>query len=188
LFEHSYYFRFFDLLFVFPLFRSATSFSAGAPLSSCRGDLSPRHGFTAQTGKVPVEIVLDQDTISHKEYLRVTIRSSQAYKGYLVRAVDRNASSLGSWFIPDYDLTSQYLHCGVDRPQSSVTHTSLTTSMYQLYLQWKPYQHYHGQVNIVATIVINYTTYCTGVTSRPVQWGLSRDGELLKKYAHKPNY
>ena len=83
------------------------SFSAGAPLSSCTGDLSPRHGFAAQTGTAPVEIVLDKDTISHKEYLRVTIRSSQAFKGYLVRAVDKNISPLGSWYIPHYDLTSQ---------------------------------------------------------------------------------
>jgi hypothetical protein len=144
------------------------SFSAGAPLSSCTVDLSPRHGFAAQTGTPPVEIVLDKDTISHMEYLRVTIRSSQAFKGYLVRAVDRNISSLGSWYIPHYDLTSQYLHCGEDRPQSSVTHTSLTISMYELYLQWKPSHNYHGKVNIVATIVMNYTTYWTGVTSRPV--------------------
>ena len=41
-----------------------------------------------QTSQAPAEIVLDQLAISDKEYLRVTIRSSQAFRGFVVKAVD----------------------------------------------------------------------------------------------------
>ena len=63
-------------------------FSRGSPTSACAGSMLPRHGYDPQTGASPVEIVVDQQAISHKEYLRVTIRSSQAFKGFLVKAVD----------------------------------------------------------------------------------------------------
>ena len=57
-----------------------------------------------------------------------------------------------------------YLHCG-GRVQSGVTHSSLASS---LYLQWKPAHNYQGRVTIMATIVRDDGTYWTGVTSGPV--------------------
>ena len=69
-------------------------FSRGAPTSVCTGAMEPRHGYDPQTGRAPVEIMLDQLAISHKEYLRVTIRSSQAFRGFVVKAVDKNCKEL----------------------------------------------------------------------------------------------
>ena len=79
--------------------------------------------------------------------------------------MDNNNSTIGSWHIPNYDDSSQYLHCVVGSGQGGVTHSSLSTSRYQLYLQWKPSHNYHGPVTIMATIVINYSTYWTKITS-----------------------
>ena len=70
------------------------SFSRGAPTSACTGAMEPRHGYDPQTGRAPVEIMLDQLAISHKEYLRVTIRSSQAFRGFVVKAVDKSCKEL----------------------------------------------------------------------------------------------
>ena len=75
-------------LSLLPLPPSVLSFSRGAPSSACTGDMVPRHGYEPQTSTAPVEIVVDQLDISDKEYLRVTIRSSQAFRGFLVKAVD----------------------------------------------------------------------------------------------------
>ena len=62
----------------------------------------PRHGFESQVGicvasqimftryyqagDPPVELVMDQYTIMSDQYLRVTIRSKRAFKGFLIRA------------------------------------------------------------------------------------------------------
>ena len=70
------------------------SFSRGAPTSACTGAMEPRHGYDPQTDRDPVEIMLDQLAISHKEYLRVTIRSSQAFRGFLVKAVNNKCKEL----------------------------------------------------------------------------------------------
>ena len=78
------------------------AFSTGAPLTSCEGDMVPRHGFDAQVrqinmnelmlnpndqvGDPPVEIVMDEYTIVSDQYLRVTIRSKRSFRGFLIRA------------------------------------------------------------------------------------------------------
>ena len=56
------------------------AFSAGAPLTACQDDMVPRHGFSAQTGAAPVEVVMDQARITPDTYLRVTMRSRRAFK------------------------------------------------------------------------------------------------------------
>ena len=48
----------------------AGAFSSGAPNSVCEGDMKPRHGFAAQPGDPPVELVMDQYQMREDQYLR----------------------------------------------------------------------------------------------------------------------
>merc|ERR1719225_16782 len=82
--------------------------------------------------------------------------------------MDNYNTTIGSWHIPNYDNSSQYMHCVVGKGQGGVTHSSLSTTRYQLYLQWKPSHNYYGPVTIMATIVINYSTYWTRIASSPI--------------------
>ena len=74
---------------------------------------------------------------------------------------------IGSWYIPYlnesdntvHSASAHYLHCG--GVQAAVTHSGVTTSMYVISLQWKPPDHYHVVVNIMATIVRHYASYWT---------------------------
>jgi len=111
-------------------------------------------------------ILLDQDEVLHHDYVRVTIKSKQAFKGFLVTAVSPEEERLGSWYIPYGDTSSQYLHCG--NLQDSVTHTAHSSKRYVLSLQWKPPQTFSGNVTILATLVMDYQTYWTNVRSNVI--------------------
>ena len=62
---------------------------------------------------------------------------------------------------------SKYLHCGSGR-QNAVTHTGKTDSMYVVSFQWKPPASYQGLVRFRATVVQDYKTFWTGISSPPV--------------------
>jgi len=150
----------------------SSAFSTGAPLSACDGDMLPRHGFEPQVGDPPVELVMDQYTIISDQYLRVTIRSKRAFKGFLIRAESDSAQHVGTWFVPYLEDTaylseSSYLHCG-GKMQSAVTHSGRTSTMFVVSLQWKPPEKYHGWVSFHATVVENYQVFWTNVKSAPL--------------------
>ena len=67
-------------------FKQSFSYSKGAPISSCEDNMVPRHGFLAQEGDSPVEVVLDQYTSTSVKYLRVTIRSRRSFRGFMIQA------------------------------------------------------------------------------------------------------
>jgi len=147
-------------------------FSSGAPLTACEGEMIPRHGFEPQEGDPPIQLVTDEYTMFSHQYLRVTIRSKRAFKGFLIRAASGIDSHLGTWYIPYLDDTSylsesSYLHCG-GKMQSAVTHSGRTNTMFVLSLQWKPPAEFHGKVVFEATVVENYRVYWLGVVSSPV--------------------
>ena len=126
--------------------------------------------------------------LSH-QYLRVTIRSKRAFKGFLIRAssgmkilnfglmliiflFSDTERYLGVWYIPyledtSYLSESSYLHCG-GRTQSAVTHSGRTNTMYVLSLQWKPPAGFYGKVSFQATVVENYRFFWLDVLSSPV--------------------
>ena len=99
----------------------------GAPLTACR-DLQPRHGFLASPDPCPVTLALDSPTLWAGQYLRVALRSSRPYRGFILRAevVGVVGAPVGTWSIPWYSAPdAQYLHCGA-RAQSAVTHSGPT--------------------------------------------------------------
>merc|ERR1719150_1690714 len=77
-----------SLVFLLLLSLSVDSFSRGAPESACEEDMRPRHGFATQGGRPPAEIVVDQSEVRQDHYLRVTLRSTKPFKGFLLRAED----------------------------------------------------------------------------------------------------
>merc|ERR1719474_1690342 len=83
-----------------------SGFSSGAPLTSCGGEMLPRHGFEPQNGDPPVQLVMDQYKMFSNQYLRVTIRSKRAFKGFVVRASGGSENHLGTWYIPYLEDTS----------------------------------------------------------------------------------
>jgi len=150
----------------------SSAFSTGAPLSACDGAMLPRHGFEPQVGDPPVELVMDQYTIISDQYLRVTIRSKRAFKGFLIRAESDSAQHVGTWYVPYLEDTaylseSSYLHCG-GKMQSAVTHSGRTSTMFVVSLQWKPPEKYHGWVSFHATVVENYQVFWINVKSAPL--------------------
>ena len=119
-------------------------------MSACQDDMIPRHGYQPQPGPAPMEVVMDQERITPDTYLRVTIRSRNAFKGFLIRAEAGSDRHVGTWYIPyladtSYLSESQYLHCD-QRLQSAVTHSGQTNSMWVVSFQWRPPQHFYGWV------------------------------------------
>ena len=64
--------------------RTTDSYSSGAPRSACQDALTPRHGFPAQESPPPAVILLDQQEVRHRDYVRVTVRSNQAFKVFKI--------------------------------------------------------------------------------------------------------
>merc|ERR1712025_1243559 len=131
--------------------------------------MMPRHGFEPQEGDPPIQVVTDQYSMYSHQYIRVTIRSKRAFKGFLIRALSDGDTHLGTWYIPyledtSYLSESSYLHCD-GRVQSAVTHSGRTNTMFVLSLQWKPPTAFQGKVVFQATVVENYRVYWVGVVS-----------------------
>merc|ERR550532_691573 len=124
--------------------RTTDSYSSGAPRSACQDSLTPRHGFPAQESPPPAVILLDQEEVRHRDYVRVTVRSNQAVQG-------------------------------------SVTHTAHSSKRFVPSLQWKPSFTFSGNVTILATLVMDYRTYWTNVTSNVITV-MSEEYEDIKVY------
>ena len=153
------------------LVQTAYGFSGGAPLSSCDQDI-PRHGFSPQTGDPPVEIVMDRHVMTRDTYLRVTLRSRRAFKGFLLGAESEAERWVGTWYIPyladsSYLSECKYLHCS-KRLQSAVTHSGKAASMWVTSFQWRPPEDFRGWVQFRGTVVESYQVYWANVTSNKV--------------------
>ena len=152
--------------------RRTVMFSSGPPLTVCQDDLVPRHGFPPQPGDPPVEIVTDRHQMKADSYLRVTVRSRRAFKGFVLRCENDTATYIGSWYIPyltDLSFTSesQYLHCG-GSPQSGLTHSGKVADMWVVSFQWRPDTDLSGWVVFRATVVESYSQFWTNIVSAGV--------------------
>ena len=92
---------------------------------------------------------------------------------------DDRRERVGSWYIPYGESSSQYLHC--QSVQDSVTHTGHSSKRYVLSLQWKPSFTFSGNVTILATLVMDYRTYWTNITSNAITV-MSEEYEDIKVY------
>ena len=97
-----------------------------------------------------MELVMDRHVISPDTYLRVTIRSRRAFKGFLLGAEGETGRWVGTWYIPyladtSYLSESEYLHCS-QRLQSAVTHSGKAASMWVVSFQWRPPEDFRGWV------------------------------------------
>merc|ERR1719270_1830504 len=115
---------------------------------------------------------MDQARITPDTYLRVTLRSQKAFKGFLLRAEAGNDRHVGTWYIPyladtSYLSESQYLHCN-NHLQSAVTHSGKTSAMWVVSFQWRPPHQFYGWVTFRATVVEDYRTFWTNITSTPI--------------------
>jgi len=137
--------------------------------------MKPRHGFAPQPGDPPVELVMDQYQMDADQYLRVTLRSKRAFKGFLLRAESEKSNQTGSWYIPylednSYLSESRYLHCRGGQ-QNAVTHSGRTATMFVVSFQWKPPSNFQGRVVFRATVVVNYRLFWVDITAAPVVVG-----------------
>ena len=94
-------------------------------------------------------------------------------------STDDRRERVGSWYIPYGESSSQYLHC--QSVQDSVTHTAHSSKRYVLSLQWKPSYTFSGNVTILATLVMDYRTYWTNITSNAITV-MSEEYEDIKVY------
>ena len=51
--------------------------------------------YFGQAGRPPAEIVVDQEEVRQDHYLRVTLRSTKPFKGFLLRAEDMESRKNG---------------------------------------------------------------------------------------------
>ena len=158
----------------------STAYHTGAPTSSC-STMVPMHGFPPLDSSPPANIILDRHYLEPGEYVRVTLRSTQPIKGFLIMAVTTTipATPLGTWAIPAYNTCSQYLQCG-GGIHSAVTHTANCSMQSMVTLQWRPAEEYQGKVIMVATVVEDYTRFWTQVSSQEIAVGNTTEEEKSK--------
>ena len=145
------------------LFQIVDQWSHGAPDTAC-AHLTPGHGHRSL-----IDSSVDLDTESlrgESPYIRVSIKSSVSFRGFIIRAVDEDGNVTGSWSIPYlqyqyYPLSEgsvQYLDCD-HIPRTAVTHSRAFQADNLVSLQWIPGEKFQGKVVFEATLVANYSTY-----------------------------
>ena len=115
---------------------------------------------------------MDRHKMARDTYLRVTLRSRRAFKGFLLGAESEAGRWVGTWYIPyladtSYVSESQYLHCS-KRLQSAVTHSGKAGSMWVTSFQWRPPDTFRGWAQFRGTVVESYQVYWANVTSNKV--------------------
>ena len=170
----------FLFLYLSYLFFPITAYHTGAPTSSCT-TMVPMHGFLPQDTSPPASIILDRYYLEPGEYVRVTLRSTQPIKGFLIKAVNTSlpANPLGTWSIPAYKTCSQYLQCRGGL-HTAVTHTGNCSRQIMVTLQWRPAEEYQGKAIMVATVVLEYTKFWTQVSAQDVTVGNTTEEEKNK--------
>ncbi|VVC24734.1 Hypothetical protein CINCED_3A009275 [Cinara cedri] len=156
--------------------RPTEGYESGAPPLSCR-TMIPGHGQAAQTSPAPYRIVPAQNFTSSR--IRVTLTAPKAndyFIGFLIQARVPGSSedAIGSFVQVPAD--SQTLDCN-EVPKSSVTHSS-NSKKKSVEFDWEAPSNFDGQVDFVATVVLNFATYWVGITSTPVQVKRAADGSF----------
>ncbi|XP_054279295.1 putative ferric-chelate reductase 1 homolog [Macrosteles quadrilineatus] len=138
-------------------------FSGGAPPTTCN-DMVPKHRDTAAQNGVAPYTVAPSHPHTQEGKVRVMISSQGApgFTGFLLQAREPGSpAALGSFTeVPE---EAKVLNCG-DGENNAVTHSSGLLKQ-AVELEWEAPAEWEGDVNFVATVVSNYTTYWVGLPS-----------------------
>lgn len=149
-------------------------YESGAPVLTCR-TMIPGHGKAAQVSAAPYRIVVSENVTSSR--VRVTLtapRPNDYFIGFLVeaRTPGTGEDAVGSFVQVPQD--SQTLDCN-EVISSGVTHSS-NTKKKSVEFDWEAPRNFNGQVNFVATVLLDYETFWVGITSNPVQVNNAKGG------------
>lgn len=149
----------------------------GASTHDCHAEFLQSHGKVAQTSKAPYQIVLSENAATSR--IRVMLFAPQDYDyfvGFLVegRVLGSGENAVGSFVkIPQETRT---LDCN-DVPRSAVTNSTNTTKKY-VEFDWEAPSNFDGQVNFVATVVLDFATFWVEITSNPIRIKNPKNGQL----------
>uniref|UniRef100_A0A2H8TDL1 Putative ferric-chelate reductase 1 n=1 Tax=Melanaphis sacchari TaxID=742174 RepID=A0A2H8TDL1_9HEMI len=149
-------------------------YESGAPVLTCR-TMIPGHGKAAQVSAAPYRIVPSDNATSSR--IRVTLtapRPNDYFIGFLIeaRSPRTGEDAVGSFVQVPQD--SQTLDCN-EVISSGVTHSS-NTKKKSVEFDWEAPRNFDGQVNFVATVLLDYATFWVGITSNPVQVNSANGG------------
>ncbi|XP_018024226.1 putative ferric-chelate reductase 1 homolog isoform X1 [Hyalella azteca] len=153
------------LLAVLLLVEEARGYSTGAPASACNS-MVPSHGGQApQSTQSPFQIT-PGGASTNGSPVSVTLAGvspTANFKGFFLQARDANTSVV----IGRFTTTSHKLVNCDSSIENAVTHLDKTPKQ-SVVVQWTPPSGYAGDVTFRATVVQDYSTFWTGVTSEKV--------------------
>ncbi|XP_066302957.1 putative defense protein Hdd11-like [Branchiostoma lanceolatum] len=142
-------------------------FGSGAPTMACTG-MTPQHSpHSWQTVSAPFQLTTDSHTYTPGAPLRVTIRGSRGFRGFMLQARS-----------PFYTGTNAVGAVGAfqDLPASARTESCFSTGDTATHLTghdvkdsvtvtWVPPANLRGPVALTATIVAEFSTFWVGVST-----------------------
>ncbi|XP_046662444.1 putative ferric-chelate reductase 1 homolog [Homalodisca vitripennis] len=152
--------------------RLAGGFSGGAPSSTCE-EMVPKHRNTAAQNSQSMYTVASSHPHTQDGKVRVMISAPEGaagaapgFAGFLVEARSpQETAALGTFTsVPE---EAQTIDCAPGQSNAATHRSGLLKQAVEL--EWEAPPDWEGDINFVATVVSNYTTYWVGVKSEPVR-------------------
>lgn len=157
------------IIFVLGLSCLCWSRRDGAPPTDevCR-TLSPGHGVLPSTDESPYEILANHTAVN---YVAIDIKHSDTpFRGFIIQARDADNQNIivnGNFELDEINESKTFA-CGHENVNNTLTHTD-NNEKFELLFAWAPPQEgYKGKVVFVATVVQDYSTFWTNLTSEKV--------------------
>ncbi|XP_075214692.1 putative defense protein [Lycorma delicatula] len=140
-------------------------------------NLYPLHGFANQDPSTsPYRIYFDEDFVHTNDVIKVTINGTQPFKGFLIEARTKLSSiELQGRFLNTEDAVN--MHCGHGRENAAGHFNNEFKD--QVVIQWTPLKIIPESIKFYATVVYNFSTFWTGISSRRLDVGSTLTGEQL---------
>ncbi|XP_064412984.1 putative defense protein 3 [Latimeria chalumnae] len=146
------------------LSRQSSGYSTGAPSGVCTS-MMPNHGPQAQNTTSPYWLWLTVSNATYKQKVSVQIRSSEKYKGFLLKALDSANKTVGTWSSPPEG--TKFLKCD-DRDASAMTHSNGAEKSNETYYWVAPMSRSNQSIKFVATVVKTKPVFWMNVQSAPI--------------------
>ncbi|XP_071944812.1 uncharacterized protein [Antedon mediterranea] len=165
----------FALLSVF--FVAIESRSNGAPDSACTG-MTPQHASGAQVNPSPFTITTSRPSYVLGGTLQVSITSpsSLQYAGILLQARTRVTREIVGRWMPSTYAGIQLKTCTEE--DDSVTHSYAFLKPFTTHYTWKAPDSFDEDIEFIATFVVTYDIFWTGISSGVV----SVDTSVITEY------